>query len=72
MFSGVLSFCTALITDLLLVDLIYVTAMEDVNGYQLRSPLARAVYNRLLEDERHRNDKHEYVISVIFMHALCI
>ncbi|KAK7504689.1 hypothetical protein BaRGS_00004175 [Batillaria attramentaria] len=38
--------------------------MAGNGGYRMRSPLARAVMSRLVEDNQHRNDKHEYWYSV--------
>ncbi|CAL1526379.1 unnamed protein product [Lymnaea stagnalis] len=35
------------------------------SGQHIRSPLARAVYNKLKEDERNKNDRHVYWYRVI-------
>ena len=39
-----------------------ISANENVwSGQHIRSPLARAVYQKLKEDERNKNDRHVYV-----------
>lgn len=49
----------------LLISCAEVEVMGEFQGIYLRSPLARAVYNRLREDNIHRNSKHEYVCFVL-------
>ncbi|XP_025076062.1 methyltransferase-like protein 9 isoform X1 [Pomacea canaliculata] len=48
----------------LLISCAEVEVMGEFQGIYLRTPLARAVYNRLREDNIHRNSKHEYWYNI--------
>ena len=40
-----------------------------VTGLHIRSPLARAVFYKLKEDEQNRNDRHVYVSNLSFKYS---